>query len=135
MNNLMLLNNKDIGISFAELNDDELYLYSKNSKYCFKVYIKDQKNLENLKVGEKKQIDFSEYCFSENNFPALIFPTINYVQKTNDNELLFYFKCENFNNIVHMSMKNHFDIELKSLEIQILFNLKDFKNNKIIYKF
>jgi len=138
MKNFMILNNENIGISYAELNEDEVLLYNNNSKYCFKVYLNSNgnwKDIYNLKIGEKRQIEFSEYGLSENNIPALIFPTISYVEKPNDYELLFYFKCENFNDIVFMSFKNHFDIELNNLEIQILFNLKDFKNNRIIYKF
>ncbi len=37
MENIMIINNKNIGISYAELNEDDLLIYSKNSKYCFKV--------------------------------------------------------------------------------------------------
>ncbi len=138
MNNLMILNNENIGISYAELNEDELFLYSKNSKYCFKVYLNSNgnwKDIRSLKIGERKQIEFSEYCLSENNVPALISHNISYVQKISNKELLFYFKVEDFNNIVYMSMKNYFDIELNNLEIKILFNLNDYINNKIIYKF
>lgn len=132
----MVINNENMGISYAELNEAELLIYTKNSKYCFKVFIYyNWKDIKNIKVGEKKQIDFNEYCLSENNIPALILPTISDVQKINETELLFHFTFENFNNIVFMSMKNHFDIELNNLEIKIKFNLQDFKNNKIIYKF
>lgn len=135
MNNFMIINNENIGISYAELNEDDLLIYNNNSKYCFKVYMKSNwKDIRNIEIGEKKHIEFSEYCLSENNFPTLILPTISCVQKISEYELLFYFKCNNFNNIVHMSKKSNFDIDLKTMEIQILFNLKDFKNNKIIYK-
>ncbi len=136
MNNAMILNKKNIGISCALLDEDDLLVYSKDNKYCFKVYMGSSwKDIRNIKVGEKKQIEFSEVCLSDNNVPALILPNISCIQKINEYELLFYFKCDNFNDIVYMSMKNHFDIELESLEVQILFNIKDFVNNKIIYKF
>lgn len=136
MDNAMILNNKNIGISCAELNEDDLLVYSIDNKYCFKVYIRGSwKDIRNIKVGEKKPIEFSEVCISENNVPALILPNINSVEKISEDELLFYFKCDNFNDIVYMAMKNHFDIELENLEVRILFNIKDFVNNKIIYKF
>ncbi len=138
MNNFIILNNENIGISYAELNEDDLLLYDKNSKYCFKVYMNSNGNwneIKNLKIGEEKKIEFSEYILSENNIPALISPTVSFVQKPNENEFLFYFKFDNFNDAVYMSIKNHFDIKLNNLQIQILFNKKDFKDNKIIYKF
>jgi len=135
---MMILNNKDIGIGYMELNEDELYLSDKSSKYCFKVYLNSNgnwKDIRNTKIRERKDIDFSEYCISENNIPALIFPNISYVEKIKERKLLFYFKCENFDDIVYMSKKDHFDIELRSLEVQVVFDLNDFVNNKIIYEF
>lgn len=138
MDNLMILNNKNIGISYAEINDDELFLYSSDSRYSFKVYLASNGEIDKIKalsVGEKKYIQFSEYVLSENNIPALINPGISYVHKVTDNKLVFYFKCDNFDNVVYMSLKNHFDIILKSLEIRIIFNFNDYQNKRIIYRF
>ncbi len=92
MDNIMILNNENIGISYAELNEDEVFLYNKDSKYCFKVYITESnwKEIRNLMIGEKKQFDFNECCLSENNIPALISPN-SYVEKKRKAIMNYYF--------------------------------------------
>lgn len=37
--NSMILNGKNIGISYIELNEEDLLIYDKSSKYCFSVYL------------------------------------------------------------------------------------------------
>lgn len=65
--NMMILNGVDIGISKIELNRSELLVIDKSCKYYLKVYVMyDWKYINSIKVGKTKNIDFNEYCLSEN---------------------------------------------------------------------
>ncbi len=71
-NNIFILNNKNIGISKIELNKDELFIVDTNGKYSLCIHIYNWKEINSINVGEKKKIDFNEYCFNEKNESALI---------------------------------------------------------------
>lgn len=74
-------------------------------------------------------------CFAKDNHPALINPSVSYVEKPSENELSFYFKFDDFKDIVYMFDTNKFDLNISKLEIKVSFNYKDFENDKIIYKY
>ena len=124
-NNIMILNNKNIGVGKIEFNPNgNLIIIDKTGKYCLVVCIQyNIEDINNISVGEDKEIDFNEYYICENNEPALIIPTISSVQRLDNNILRFHFNFENIENDIHyMNKKEHFDIELKSLKCDIEIN-------------
>ena len=135
--NIMILNDKNIGISKIELDRSDLRIIDKSGIYCFQVYIYyNWKDINNIKIGEKEQVDFNEYILSENNEPALIWPTKSYVEKLTNDYLCFYFKFENMpETITYMNTRNGFDILLNSLEVKVFIDYKDAKKNSIVYEF
>lgn len=135
--NFMILNNINIGISKIELDKDDLLVTDKSSKYCLQVCVEyNWQDINSLRVGETKDIDFNEYCFSENNEPALIWPSTCYVEKIDNDTLCFYLNFKDLSNdITYMNKRGCFDIELKSLEVKVFIDYKDAKENSIIYKF
>lgn len=135
--NFMILNNINIGISKIELDKSDLIIIDKLHKYCLQVKVKyNWKDINNIKVGEKKNIDFNEYCLAENNEPALIWPSICYVEKISNDYLSFYLKFENLSSETHyMNMRNCFNIEPKTLEVKVIIDYKDAIGDSIIYKF
>ena len=135
--NAMILNGKNIGISKIELNKSDLLIWDKSGKYCLEIYIYyNWKDINSLKVGEKKNIDFNEYVLSENNEPALIWPNKCNVEKIKDDVLYFHLE---FNNLCestdYMNKRKHFDAELNSLEVGVLIDYKDAKSGSTIYNF
>lgn len=135
--NIMILNNENVGISKIELNECDLLITDKSCKYCFKVCLKyDWEEINSVKVGEKKSIDFNEYCLSENNEPALIWPSRCYVEKISDNYISFYLKFNDLSDTVtYMNKRSRFDIELNSFEVKVFIDYKDVIGDSIIYNF
>ncbi len=135
--NSMTLNDKDIGISKIELNKCDLLVTDKSGKYCLKVYLLyNWKDINNIKIGQKRKIDFNEYCFSENNEPALIWPVECLVEKISDTSLYFYLSFNDLENeTTYMNSREHFDIKLKSLKVKVLIDDRDAVNGSIIYNF
>ena len=135
--NIMILNDLDIGISKITLDKGDLKVIDKSGIYCFRVFLYyNWKDINNIKALEKKEIDFNEYILSENNEPALIWPTESYVEKINDDSLYFYFSFHDIaKNITYMNKRNSFDIIPNSLEVKILINYKDALKGSIIYEF
>ncbi len=135
--NAMILNNENVGISKIELNESDLLITDKSCKYCFKVCLKyNWKEMNSIKVGEKKNIDFNEYCLSENNEPALIWPSNCYVEKVNDDSICFYLEFKDLSDTTtYMNKRGCFDIELSSLEVKIFIDYKDVIKDSIIYEF
>ena len=133
---LMILNGKNIGISKIELDRSELRIIDKSGIYCFRVCVYyNWKDINNIKIGEKEQVDFNEYILSENNEPALIWPTKSYVEKLTNDYLCFYFKFENISEtITYMNKRNCFNILPNFLEVRIFIDYKDAKNGSIIYE-
>ena len=140
MNNnrsVMILNGQDIGISKIELNESDLLITDKSTKYCLQVCMMyNWKEINKLEVGKKVKIDFNEYCFAENNESALIWPSQCYIHKPTEESLSFYIDFDDLKNETHyMSKRSHFDIELKSLKVKIFIDYKDSIGNSIIYRF
>ncbi len=135
--NIMILNGVDIGISKIELDKSALLITDKSCKYCLQVYIMyNWKDINSIKAGEKKNIDFNEYCLSENNEPALIWPTNCWVEKVSDDSIYFHLIFnELLDTTTFMNKRGHFDIELRSLEIKAFIDYKDAKKGSIIYEF
>lgn len=135
--NTMFLNGINIGISKIELDKSDLLITDKSHKYLLQVCIEyNWKNINSLKVGEKKNIDFNEYCLSENNEPALIWPTNSYVEKTSDDSICFYLEFKDLSNTTtYMNKRGCFDIELNSLEVKVFINYKDVIKDSIIYNY
>ena len=135
-NNMMILNGINIGISKIELDESDLRIIDKSGKYCFRVFIYYNWNeIDNIKTGEKVEIDFNEYTLSENNESALIWPTNSYVKRVTNDSLCFYFHFENISEtITYMNQRNAFDIVPSSLEVKVLLNHKDAKNGSIVYE-
>ena len=135
-NNMMILNGSNIGISKIELDESDLRIIDKSGIYCFRVFIYyNWKEIDNIKTGEKVEINFNEYTLSENNESALIWPTNSYVKKVTNDFLGFYFHFENISEtITYMNQRNAFDIVPSSLEVKVLLNHKDAKNGSIIYE-
>ncbi len=124
-NNIMILNNKNIGVSKIEFNPNgNLIITDKTGKYCLVVCIQyNIEDINNIRVGEDKEIYFNEYYICENNEPALIIPTSSSIQRLDNDILLFHFNFENIEkNIHYMNKKEHFVIELKSLKCDIEIN-------------
>lgn len=139
MNNKMILNNKDIGISKIELNKSDLLITDKTGKYTLHVTIYyNWKEINNLKVGEEKNINFNEYILTENNEPVLIWPNKSLVNKISDDIIYFNFSFNNITNnkdTCYMNKRGCFDILVDSLEITVSINYQDVSNNSIMYKF
>lgn len=136
-NQKMILNGKNIEISKIELNECDLLVIDKSQKYCFKVCVKyNWKDIDNIKIGENKSIDFNEYCLSENNESALIWPSNRYVEKISDDLIYFYFEFKDIHNTVcYMNKRECFDIDLNSLEVKVSIDYRDASNVAIIYEF
>lgn len=134
-NNIMILNSTNIGISKIELDKSDLIVTDKESKYCFKVCVLyNWQDINNLKVGEEKNIDFNEYILSENNEPALVWSNIGYVKRIDNDCLCFHFIFENLDSTIHyMNMRGCFDIVPRNLEVKVFLNSKDAKDGAIIY--
>lgn len=133
--NVMILNGINIGISKIELNKSDLIIIDKSGKYCLQVYVGyNWKDINNIKLGAKKEIDFNEYCLAENNEPALILPSSCYVEKISDNSICFNLIFKDLSKTAHyMNKRGYFDIELNSLEVKAFIDYKDAKGNSIIY--
>lgn len=129
------LNGRNMGISKIELNECDLLVTDKSQKYCFKVCVKyNWKDINTIKIGEKKKIDFNECCLSENNESALIWTSNCYVEKISDDVVYFYFEFKDLANTIHyMNKRECFDIDVNSLEVKIYINYKDEIEGSIIY--
>lgn len=118
--NYMILNGEDIGISRIELNKADLLIFDKAGKYCLKVFVAyNWEDIRNLDIGEKKVIDFNEYCFSEYNKATLVWPMECYTLKKSESSIIFYLKFDGFLDICYMNKRNRFDIALESLEVKV----------------
>lgn len=133
--NIMILNDKNIGISKIELSEHELYIVDKSGKYSLSVHIYNWKEIDSIELGKKQKIDFNEYCLGENNESALIWPTDVYIEKPTEDSIVFYLKSDDLKDICYMNKRNRFDIEPKSLEVKVLVDYKDVKGDSIIYNF
>lgn len=137
--NLMILNGVNIGISEVMLDSFDLVIIDKSKKYTFSVTVYyNWQDINKIKIGETKEIDFNEYSLAENNEPALVWPTKSYVQKLAENKIIFYFKFENLNdmnlnNMCYMNKSGKFDIEIKNLEVKTYVNYEDAKNGTVKY--
>lgn len=133
--NAMFLNGIDIGISKIELDKSDLLITDKSCKYCLQVCVEyNWKDINGLKVGEKKNIDFNEYCLSENNELALIWPSKCYVEKISDNYICFHLEFKDLSETTtYMNKRGYFDIELNSLEVKVFIDYRDAKGDSIIY--
>ncbi len=138
MKNTMILNNEDIGISEIEYDiNGNLRVTDKSGKYCFVVCIYFNTNdINSIEIGETKNIHFNEYCISENNESAMIWPIISNVKRIENDIYALNFKFENIDSdVCYMNKRKCFDIKLDSLECNILVNIKDARNNVILYKY
>lgn len=135
--NVMILNGQDIGISKIELNRSDLLIFDKSGKYCLQICIEfNWKDINSIKLGTKKENDFYEYCLSENNEPALVWPTLCYIEKISDNYIYFNLEFKDLDATTHyMNKKGHFDIDLKTLECKIFIDYNDAIEDFIIYEF
>ena len=135
--NMMNLNGVDIGISKIELNRSELLVIDKSCKYFLKVYVMyDWKYINSIKVGETKDIDFNEYCLSENNESALIWPVKSQVEKISDDSICFHMAFEDLSDsIAYMNKRGCFDVEINSLEVKVLVDYNDCAEGFISYNF
>ena len=133
--NIMILNNKNIGISRIELNKNELYIIDKTNKYSLRVHIYNWKEINKIEIGKKQKIDFNEYCLGENNESALVWPTDVYVEKPTKDSIIFYLKFDDFSDVCYMNKREGFDIELNSLEVRVFIDYKDVINDSIVYSF
>ena len=136
-NNRMILNGINMGISKIELDESDLRIIDKSGIYCFRAFIYyNWKDIEHIKVGEKREIDFNECTLSENNESAFIWPIKSYVERLTNDSLCFNFQCENMSEaITYMNQRNAFDIVPSSLEVKAILHHKDAKNGAIIYEF
>lgn len=126
MENKLFINDINAGISKIELSKSDLLIIDKTGKYCLQVCVfYNWKDINNLQVGEKKNIDFNEYCLAENNEPALVWPTECFVKRINEEIYLFSLNFSNLDEHIHyMNKRNHFDIKLDSLKCEVFINLK-----------
>lgn len=133
--NIMILNNKNIGISRIELNKSELYIADKANKYSLCVHIYNWKEINETEIGKKQKINFNEYCLGENNESALVWPTDVYVEKPTKDSIIFYLKFDDFSDVCYMNRRKCFDTELNSLEVRVFIDYKDVIKDSIIYSF
>ncbi len=135
--NLMILNGKNIDISKIELDKSNLLVIDKSKKYCFSITLYyNWKDINSLKVGEVKNIDFNEYILSENNESVLIWPSKSNVEKIKEDALYFHLEFNDLTNSTqYMNKRGHFDAELNSLEVRVLIDYKDSISGSIIYEF
>lgn len=133
--NFMILNNKNIGIKKVELNKDELYIEDKTGVYSLCIHIYNWEKINQIKVGEKQNIDFNEYCLSENNETALIWPTKSFIRKPTKDSIIFSLEFNDFSDICYMNKRDCFNIKLNSLYVQVYINYNDVKEKSIIYNF
>lgn len=133
--NIMILNDVNIGISKIELDKSDLCVTDKSCKYCLQVCVGyNWKDINSIKCGQKKKIDFNEYCLAENNEPALVNPSNCYVEKISDDSLYFYFEFKDLaKGTQYMNKRGCFDIELQSLKVKVFIDYKDAIDNSIIY--
>lgn len=133
--NTMILNDVNVGISKIELDKSDLIITDKSGKYCLQICVRyNWKDINNIKPGTKEKIDFNEYCFSENNEPALIWPSNCYVEKLSNSSISFNLEFKDLPNTIHyMNKRGHFDIEINSLEVKVFIDYKDTIGNSIIY--
>lgn len=132
---IMILNNKDIGISKIVLDENQLYIEDKANKYKLCVHIYNWREINKIEIGKKQNVDFNEYCLAENNESALIWPTESYVEKPTKDSIIFHLKFDDFSNACYMNLRECFDIELKSLEVRVFIDYKDVVKDSIIYNF
>lgn len=135
--NFMILNGISLEIGKVELNEFDLLVTDKSNKYCFRVCVKySWKEINCIKVGMMKEIDFNEYSFSENNESVLILPSCAGLEKLSNDVVCFYFSFENLSREAHyMNKRGCFDIKLESLDVKVFVNYKDVLENAIIYNF
>ncbi len=131
----MILNGVNLGISKIELNKSDLIIVDKSGKYCLKICVQyNWKDINNIKIGQKQEVDFNEYCLAENNESALIWPSSCCVEKISDDSICFSLKFKDISNSIHyMNKRNCFDIKLNSLEVNVFIDYKDAINDYIIY--
>lgn len=134
-NNIFILNDKNIGLSKIELNKSELFLIDKTGKYSLCIHIYNWKEINSIKIGEKKKIDFNEYTISENNESALIWPTNCYVEKLTEDSIIFHLYFNDFKDICFMNKRNCFDINLYSIEVKVYIDYNDAKEGSIVYNY
>ena len=135
----MILNGINIGVRQVTLNQYDLMVVDKTGKYKFTVtvYYHWQK-ISKAEIGEIKEIEFNEYCLEEDDESALIWPTKSYIQKLEENKIMFYFNFENLddtdlNNINYMNKKGMFDKEIKNLEVKVYIDYEDAQNGTVKY--
>ena len=127
MNNILILNNKDIGVSDIEFDiDGTIRIIDKDHKYSLLVWIRYNKDdIDSLKINEKKDISFNEYTISEYHESAIVWPIISQVERVKENLISFYFKFDNIeNDVCYMNERGCFDIKLHSLECKTYVNYK-----------
>lgn len=138
MNNSLFLNGKNIGIGEIEFDKaGNLRIVDKSFRYCLVICVKyNIEDINSIKIGEKRNIEFNEYYVSEKNESALISPSISLVEKINKDIFCFTFKFENLDNkTCYMNTRKHFDIKLESLKCKIYLDNKDAKDGIILYKY
>ena len=133
--NVMIFNDVDVGISKIELDKSDLRITDKSGKYCLKVCVLySWKDINRIRVGQKEKIDFNEYCLSENNEAALVWPSDDYVEKISNDSICFYFAFRDLANTIHyMNQRGRFDFPLYSLEVKVFINYKDVVGDSIVY--
>lgn len=133
--NFMKLNGVNIGISKIELNKSDLIIVDKSGKYCLQICVQyNWKDINNIKIGQKQEVDFNEYCLAENNEPALIWPSSCYVEKISDDSICFNLEFKNLSNSTrYMNKRDCFDIKLNSLEVKVFIDYKDAIDDSIVY--
>lgn len=139
MDNKMILNNEDIGISKIELNKSNLLITDSTGKYTLAITIYyNWKDINNLKVGQEAYIAFNEYILTEDNEPALIWPNKSLVKKVSEDIIYFNIKFSDISNnkdTCYMNKKGCFNIPLNSLEVKASINYQDAKDKSIIYEY
>lgn len=132
--NTMILNDVNVGISKIELDKSDLIITDKSGRYCLQICVRyNWKDINNIKPGSKEKIDFNEYCLSENNEPALIWPSNCYVEKISSSSISFNLEFKDLSNTIHyMNKRGHFDIKINSLEVKVFIDYKDTIGNSII---
>lgn len=135
--NYMILNDINVGISQITLDKSALKIIDKYNIYCLRIFLYyNWKEINNIKIGQKEKINFNEYILSENNEPALVWPTKSYVEKLTNESLCFYFMFKSMSKtITYMNERNSFNILPETLEVKVVINFNDVSNKVIIYEF